>query len=547
MFKTFFLLLHTVKYLKLKQFTYRLYYLFVKVKVKPSTDYTQPNLDINRLDWKGMPFCLQSVFSDETACFLNKRESISNKVCWNDNTHEKLWLYNLHYMDDLNSTDNEQRIAMQKDHVLRWIAENPAPLGNGWEPYTLSLRLVNLVKWCWRNQIEDKEIIASIAQQADALSQKLEYHILANHLFANAKALVFVGCFFKGQLGERHLSLGLKILDEEIDEQFLEDGGHFELSPMYHSVMLWDMLELIELSNLHPTIVEYRNPWSKVADSGLSWLQTMCHPDGQISFFNDATMGIAASPKKVFEYALKNGLDMPSSLSNVTQLVNSGFTCVSKKQLCLIFNHAEIGPSYQPGHAHADSLSFELSIDGHRVFVNSGTSCYGLSSQRNSERQTKAHNTVVVNDDNSSEIWGGFRVARRAKIYDVICKNNDKEVTISALHNGYSRLIKGLLHKREITASDNAVVINDSINVPDQNATAYYYLHPDIQVNRISSKKIELITPSGIKIVVISSNMIDVKQAQWHPSFGLNSITNVLSVNFELSQEFILEWSACEK
>jgi len=547
MFKTFFLLFHTVKYLKLKQFAYRFYYLFVKVKVKPLTYYTQTNLDINRLDWKGMPFCLQSVFSDETACFLNKKESISNKICWNDNNHEKLWLYNLHYMDDLNSADSEQRIVLQKAHVLRWIAENPAPLGNGWEPYTLSLRLVNLVKWCWRNQIEDREIIASIAQQADALSQKLEYHILANHLFANAKALVFVGCFFKGQLGERHFSLGLKILTKEVDEQFLEDGGHFELSPMYHSVMLWDMLELIELCNLNPNLVQYKKPCSRVVNNGLNWLQTMCHPDGQISFFNDATMGIAASPKNIFDYALKNGLDMPLSLSNVTQLLNTGFTCISQKQLYLIFNHAKIGPSYQPGHAHADSLSFELSVDGHRVFVNSGTSCYGLSSQRNSERQTKAHNTVVVNDDNSSEIWGGFRVARRAKICDVICESNDDGVTISAVHDGYSRLVKGLLHKRKITASEKAVIICDSINVPDQNATAYYYLHPDIQVNSISSTKIELITPSGIKIVVTSSNIIDVNQAQWHPGFGLSSLTNVLSVNFELSQELVLEWSDCEK
>lgn len=547
MFKTFLLLLHTIKYLKPKQFAYRLYYLFVKVKVKPLIHYTQANLEINLLAWQGMSFGSQTVFSDETACFLNKRESIASKVCWNDNAQEKLWLYNLHYMDELSSISGEQRIVLQKSHILRWIAENPAPLGNGWEPYTLSLRLVNLIKWCWCNKIDDIEIIASIAQQVEALTQQLEHHILANHLFANAKALVFVGCFFKGQLGKRYFTLGLKILAKEVDEQFLEDGGHFELSPMYHSVMLWDMLELIELSNLFPALMRYKKSWSEVTEKGLNWLQAMCHPDGQISFFNDASMGISASPKIIYDYALRQGFQIPSSLSNVTQLANSGFTTISSKQVRLIFNHAKIGPSYQPGHAHADTLSFELSIDGHRVFVNSGTSCYGISSQRNYERQTKSHNTVVVNNENSSEIWGGFRVAKRANVSDIFFESKDEAVTLSANHDGYSRLVKGLLHKRKITASEKAVLIKDSINVPGQNATAYYYLHPDIQVNSISTRKIELITPSRIKIVVTSSNKININQAQWHPGFGLNSPNNVLSVIFELSQELFLEWPSCEK
>jgi uncharacterized heparinase superfamily protein len=547
MFKTVLLLLHTLKYLKPKQFVYRFYYLFVSVKVKSLTDYTQANLDVNRLEWKGMPFLSQTVFSDGTACFLNRRESIVTKGCWNDNSKEKLWIYNLHYMDELSSINGEQRIAFQKSHILRWIAENPAALGNGWEPYTLSLRLVNLVKWCWLNKVDDREIIASIAQQTDLLSKKIEYHILANHLFANGKALVFVGCFFKGQLGKKYLTLGLKILAKEVDEQFLEDGGHFELSPMYHSVMLWDLLELIELSNLDPSLFGYKKFWSEVAEKGLNWLQAMCHPDGQISFFNDAAIGISASPKVIFDYALRHGLHMPSSLSDITQLVNSGFTCVSNKQVRLIFNHADIGPTYQPGHAHADTLSFELSIEGHRLFVNSGTSCYGVSSQRNYERQTKSHNTVVVNDGNSSEIWGGFRVARRANVSGVICERKEEGVTLRACHDGYSRLVKGLLHRRKITVSENAVLITDSVNLPAQNATAYYYLHPDIQVSKISTKEIVLITPSGIRIVVASSNFVSVNQAQWHPGFGLSSVNYVLSVDFEICQELVLEWSACEK
>ncbi|MFB1490650.1 MULTISPECIES: heparinase II/III family protein [unclassified Thiocapsa] len=39
---------------------------------------------------------------------------------------------------------------------------------------------------------------------------------------------------------------------------------------------------------------------------------------------------------------------------------------------------APIGPDYLPGHAHADTLSFELSLFGQRVIVNGGTSRYRI-------------------------------------------------------------------------------------------------------------------------------------------------------------------------
>ena len=75
---------------------------------------------------------------------------------------------------------------------------------------------------------------------------------------------------------------------------------------------------------------------------------------------------------------------------------------------------APVGPDYLPGHAHADTLSFELSLFGQRVLVNSGTSQYEAGPERSRQRGTAAHNTVIVDGHDSSEVWAGFRVARRA-------------------------------------------------------------------------------------------------------------------------------------
>ena len=54
---------------------------------------------------------------------------------------------------------------------------------------------------------------------------------------------------------------------------------------------------------------------------------------------------------------------------NLLCLEDSGFIIAQTKSNKIIFNATNISPDYNPGHAHADSLSFEMSIGNERVFV----------------------------------------------------------------------------------------------------------------------------------------------------------------------------------
>ena len=113
-------------------------------------------------------------------------------------------------------------------------------VGNGWEPYTISLRTVNWIKWFLSGNNPKQQWLTSLFFQVQALEQQLEYHLLGNHLFANAKSLLFAGCFFKGELANKWLKHSLSILEKEIPEQILSDGGNFELTPMYHNIILFN-------------------------------------------------------------------------------------------------------------------------------------------------------------------------------------------------------------------------------------------------------------------------------------------------------------------
>jgi uncharacterized heparinase superfamily protein len=158
-------------------------------------------------------------------------------------------------------------------------------------------------------------------------------------------------------------------------------------------------------------------------------------------------------------------------------LGESGYLRIENNSAVIIFDAAPLGPDYQPGHGHADTLSFELSSRGHRIFVNSGTSTYEQNSLRNYERGTAAHNTIRIDGLDQSEVWANFRVARRARPFDV---QTDHRFFVEAAHDGYHRLCSKVTHRRRIDLNGNVVTITDRLEGSGHHsAELYFHLAPN--------------------------------------------------------------------
>ena len=140
--------------------------------------------------------------------FLSEEHELASATDWNNADWPRLWTYNLHYFDDLDSAGAPARASWHAALIDRWISENPAPLGAGWEPYCLSLRIVNWCRFAWSGGVLTPEATQSLAVQLRALNDQIEVHLLGNHLFANAKALVFGGLYFEGTEADRWLEIG---------------------------------------------------------------------------------------------------------------------------------------------------------------------------------------------------------------------------------------------------------------------------------------------------------------------------------------------------
>jgi len=528
------LLFHTIKYLKAGQITNRIKRKLIKPRIA-LPDSLETSIADNNL--KPIIKHKQTMFSDNRFSFLNKEFNVLEAGDWNTESQDKLWIYNLHYFDDLNAVGSKQRSSWHYKLIQKWIDENPCGFGNGWEPYPSSLRIVNWIKWSLSDGNLTQEALDSLVSQTRYLNQNLEYHLLGNHLFVNAKALIFSGLYFQGVEADEWYQKGMKILKKELPEQVLSDGGNFELSPMYHSIFLEDLLDII---NLH-RVYSKAQPINIVAKAlqMFEWLEAMLHPDGEITFFNDSTLGVAPSFIDLLHYAKR--LDIiykKNRLNDFIFLKESGYIRSNVKDIVLIADVAKIGPDYIPGHGHADALSFEMSIFDKRVFVNSGISTYELGSERNTQRSTHSHSTISIDNKNSSQVWGGFRVAKRAKVSNIQFHREVDNIRFSACHDGYKRLIGKVIHCREWNLSENLVEIVDKINGNgSHNVRSVLPLHPEVKVKDCQDNIAELaVAGKKIKVNFAGNGLLRIEKSNYYPEFGL-SIDNlqlIYSYNGEL-------------
>lgn len=472
--------------------------------------------------------------------FIGERRDIAadHSVQWDHPDWPRLWRYNLHYFDDLAADDAACRQTWHEQLIAHWVADNPPGRGTGWEPYPTSLRIVNWIKWALAAESDDGSAarlslaaLDSLAAQSRWLRRRLEIHLLGNHLWANAKALVFAGAFFDGPEARGWLDKGLALMDREVKEQILPDGGHFERSPMYHAILLEDLLDLIQLGDRYPGRVpaHVHNHWQASASRMLGWLRIMTHPDGGPAFFNDAALGIAPELgalnaycgdlcREASRYLLADDSGLTDAEEGLVVLPDSGYVRLECGPAVLLADVGPVGPDYLPGHAHADTLSFELSLHGRRVIVNSGTSIYAADAERLRQRGTAAHNTVLVDGADSSEVWSSFRVGRRARPLDVRWgRNADGTLWLQAAHDGYRRLPGRVVHRREWRLDSAGLRIIDRLEGRACSAEARFHLHP-------AKDPVDI----GADTAALRN-----EPSTWHPRFGQAELSQVLIADFK--------------
>ena len=433
----------------------------------------------------------QHEYAHHRFTFLNHTVDLGRDIDWFPAQATQLWQYNLHYFDftaDLAQRfqrhTNDEAYAHFKALAESWIVNCRPTIAVAWDPYPISLRVSNWIKafsWFEEPLQRDKEfaerLATSIYNQCSYLAENIEYHLLGNHLIENGRALLLAGRFFQDSEASDWGRQGRDILISELEEQFLGDGAHYERSPMYHQIMLHvyeDVLHLFSATDPQATILVQQR-----VDAMRTWLANMMHPDGDIALFNDAAFDIAVPvDRKSMDERQQDGL---------TAYPESGYFVFRDRRAgnCLIFDCGALGPDYQPGHAHCDTLSFELSVAGKRFITDSGVeNYYGAAAWRAYYRSTRAHSTVSIDGAEQSEMWGRFRVARRA-YPTAVCYGSKARVDYAiGSHTGFNRLPGRPQHRRWIGRIDRKFwLVCDRIDSHDDQPhglESFLHFHPDV-------------------------------------------------------------------
>ena len=262
----------------------------------------------------------------------------------------------------------------------------------------------------------------------------------------------------------------------------------------------------------------------------LGWLEEITFRNGEIPHFNDSSSCIAFSTEQLRSYANLIGLKKESTK---VALNESGYRKLSNCSFEIVVDVEGIEPSYQPGHAHSDHLSFVLYIHSKPFIIDPGISTYNIGKRRQWERSSEAHNSVTIGNNNVSEVWGGFRVGRRPKV-KIIKEGVD---FVSAQENYQIGRLK-IEHTRSVELSDSKILISDKIN--SSLATSRLYLHPSISVlNDVGGISFS----NGATIAFENAKAIEIEDYLYNQGYNSMLPANVIVVTFEkyFSSEIIID------
>ncbi|YCM42639.1 alginate lyase family protein [Verrucomicrobiaceae bacterium 227] len=448
--------------------------------------------------------------------FIKEEKSLGCPIDWEAGEMPRLWKYNLHYFDWLWSLLPKEGgdLETAKRVVRDWMENHPASgAACGWEPYPTSLRLMNwalLFGVRYREALQDDDdfyqaFLASMARQIKWLELNLETHIQANHLLENLAALTCVGSVLQGEACQALLAKMLPLLKREIDEQILDDGLHYERSPMYHLRVLW-LVEMLGAVGNH----EVQGIVAGVGERMKQALAKVRHPDGGIAQFNDAVLGI-------YEDSWRSKAEGGS-----WSLPEAGYYGYRNEEGdYLAIDAGAIGPNYQPGHAHADLLSFELSLAGTRVITDTGVGTYDAGALRKSDRASAAHNTLEIAGENSVEVWGSFRVGRRVEPALLEWDPRPEGLRLSAEHRGYAHLRGKPVHRRTFAWLNRELIITDHVTTSEPVTVAIrFHFAPGVSLEG-QGKRVEASFQGGqFSMETEGPGDLSQESSLAHPTFG---------------------------
>ncbi len=437
------------------------------------------------------------------------------KFVWEPNRHQHLVVLGRAYR----LTGEERYAAEVMAQIESWIRQCPFGRGLNWRsPLELAVRLIN---WAWAIELvrpssvltRDRldAVVATAYRHLWEISRKYSRYSSANNHRIGEAAGVFIGsCAFRGlKKAEAWRRESRRILLEEMAVQTFADGANREQAMGYHLFVL----EFFVLAALAARGIgdEFPGEYWESLERMFEFVRVLSEGGDRPVMFGDCDdgyvldlgerpsaasdwMAVAAClfPRPEFK-AAASGFSEPAfwlfgraGLERFEQIAATAveprirsrafpdcgrylLQCGARDgpdRLSVTFDCGDLGYGPIAAHGHADALSFTLRAFGEDVFVDPGTYDYFTYPQwREYFRSTRAHNTVVVDNRDQSEMLGSFLWGRRAVARCLRWEPSADGGLVAGEHDGYTGLAGRVVHRRTVRLEGGArrVTIEDEL------------------------------------------------------------------------------------
>jgi uncharacterized heparinase superfamily protein len=372
----------------------------------------------------------------------------------------------------------------------------------------VSLRLLNWIRYlAWRpaavdaapGDAENREFEAAVRGEIFKtglfLRNHIEWDVGGNHLVENGAALVAAGLLF-GDDGRDWVSTGLSVLSEASATQFLTDGCHFERSPMYHVLVLTRFLTVCDLLGRFERTVP--SDVREASVKGSDFLSFIRPPDGRMPLLNDTVSGESLSLDACRRYARAVGVGSgaagesgpargaspagidPAQCGDAPDRADAGYRWLRTGAGDMLVDGGPVGPPHLPGHAHSDTLSVLLWLDGRQVVTDTGTFDYESGPRRAYARGVRGHNTVQVGNYEPISIGGRFLMGPRPSPTTRIASDADVAL-FEGRYRAASFEAPAYTHHRAVFAGDSWWFVSDRVAGHEgQPVRSRLHLHPAV-------------------------------------------------------------------
>ncbi|QZA89072.1 heparinase II/III family protein [Salinarchaeum sp. IM2453] len=440
--------------------------------------------------------------------------------CWGFEHLEWAWLG---YGDKQELSD--ETIAVHRTWMDEWrenypIAADTDYLRRYWMPHSVCLRILNWARYdaLFHERLDfefKKQIREFIYKHGAFLSDNVEHGVGGNHLIENAAALVIAGVYADERSWRKQ---GTRLFERAATEQFFDDGGHFERSPMYHLIVCQRYLTAHSLLS---AVDERSKIVQQCASEAVRFLRKLRPPDGCIPLLNDSVFGEALKLDECLRYAeevgVRGAVNTESSSAGLPDsMPESGFYWLGHDDNRMLVAAHEIAVPHIPAHAHVHPGQFCLWVQGERVLTDTGVYEYAAGDRRQYVRDIASHNTVQVGERNPVRLASSFWLWGQI---NPVVNVEEQENTLRMTYNvdGIGR--PSYSHERTITMSGKTWRVMDELSC-NKSVYSRLHIHPAYETARDGNK---IIVSGEVPILQIEPQNCEgvrTETTPYYPEFG---------------------------